>query len=783
MNDKVERKTVARVEDPDLVTGRGRFVDDIRRPGMLAAAFVRSPHAHAAIRGIDVAHARMHEGVRAVYTLKDLRPYLAKDRLAVALPSATIRQQLDRPVLADHEVCHVGEPVAVVMANNRYIAEDAAEHVEVDYEPLAPVVDCVAALRPDAPTAHSRAPNNIVAEFDLKFGDVGSAFDGAAYVFTERIRQTRGGSHSIECRGNVADYDQATDRLTLWSSTQTPHAAMRMIAELLGRDEGSVRVIAPDVGGGFGPKLVFYQEDIVVVLGAMLLKAPIKWIEDRREHFVATTQERDQYWDVAVALNADGKVRGIRGHMVHDHGAYTARGVNVAYEAAQTLTMAYDIGACDLNVKLMATNLVPVTPVRGAGQPQGTFVMERLLDRIAHELQLDRDEVRRRNLIGPEQIPYAKPYKTRGGVPVVIDSGDYPQCQAKTLAEAGWSTFWRRQEKARQQGRYLGIGLANFVELTGRGPYEPATVKINSSGRIHVLSSATAMGQSTKTMLAQIVAEQLGGDMSNIVVSTGDTANSLTGFGGFGSRQTVTAGSSAHVAAVKIRQKVLAVAGHLLECSPNDLEIEGSDVRLKGASGLRVSLAQVAKASVGIAGFYLPGGLSPGLEATEHVILNDMVYSNGTAVATVVVDIETGATTVLDFVIGHDCGRIINPVIVEGQVMGGLVHGLGNALFERMIFDEAGQPMTTTLADYLLPTMSVVPNMRVVHLELPTSLNPLGAKGVGEAGVLPAAAAIVSAIENALQPFAIRIAHAPVAPHDIVAMIAAANLARSIPKN
>lgn len=762
----------SRLEDRPLLIGAGRFVDDIRRPGLLAAAFLRSAHAHALIRRIDLSGARAHPGVHAAYTLDDLRPHLAKDRLAVALPSATIRQRLDRPVLADREVCHVGEPVAVVVAEDRYLAEDALERIAVEYDVLPPVVDCLAALQPGAARAHSSAPDNVVAEFALDFGDLKTAFVGAAHIFTETLRPSRGGSHSMECRGNVAEFDAATGQVTLWSSTQTPHAAMRLIAELLGRDEGSIRVIAPDVGGGFGPKLVFYQEDIVTVLASLLLKRPIKWIEDRREHFTATTQERRQHWELAMAVDGDGRIRGIKGSMVHDHGAYTARGVNVAFEAAQTLTMPYDIQACQLNVKLVATNLVPVTPVRGAGQPQGTFVMERLLDRIARELKLDRAEVRSRNLIRPEQLPYRKPYKTRGGVPVVIDSGDYPQCQAKTMAQAGWSDFPARQQAARQDGRHVGIGLANFVELTGRGPYEPAIVKINASGKIHVASSAAAMGQSTKTMLAQIVAAQLGGDIANVVVTTGDTAATLTGFGGFGSRQTVTAGSSAHVAAVKVRQKVLAVAGHLLECAPEDLAIERDEVRLKGARDLKVTLAQVAKASIGTAGAYLPGGLTPGLEASEQVILDAMTYSNGTAIATVEVDVETGAIKVLELVIGHDCGRVIDRTIVEGQLVGGIVHGLGNALLERMIFSTDGQPQTTTLADYLLPSADVVPKLGIVHLESPTSLNPLGVKGVGEAGVLPVAAAVISAVEDALRLFDVRITHAPVSPDEIFAVIA-----------
>jgi carbon-monoxide dehydrogenase large subunit len=397
--------------------------------------------------------------------------------------------------------------------------------------------------------------------------------------------------------------------------------------------------------------------------------------------------------------------------------------------------------------------------------------MERLLDRVARELKLDHAEVRVRNLIKPEQIPYSKPYKTRGGVPIIIDSGDYPQCQAKALAAAGWDDFPKRQAEAREQGRLLGIGVANFVELTGRGPFEPATVKINTSGKIYVSSSAATMGQSTKTMLAQVVAEQLGGDMSNIVVTTGDTATSATGFGGFGSRQTVMAGSSAHAAAVKIREKMLAMAGQLLEISAQDLEIVGSEIRLKGAGDLKVTFAEVVKASMGIAGFYLPGGLPPGMEATEQVIINDMTYSNGTEVAIVEVDPDIGAVTILYIVFAHDCGKAINPMIVEGQVLGGIVHGIGNSLFEMMLSNDDGQPLTTTLAEYLLPTSTEIPRMRVVHHESLTPLNPLGAKGVGEAGVLPTAAVVVSAIENALEQYDVTIRHAPAAPPDIVMVI------------
>ena len=771
MNQKLVGRSIARLEDVPLLTGSGRFVDDFAFPGMLHACFLRSAHAHALLRRIDTSVAATMDGVRAVYAFADIRPHLSADRLVVALPSKAFRQQLDRPVLAIDEVAYVGEPIAVVIAETRHQAEDAVAAIEVEYEPLQAVVDCRSALAPAAPKAHRNAPHNIVAELELTFGDIEQAFRGAQHVFCQTLQQSRGGSQSIECRGCVAVHDPVEDRLTVWSSTQTPHAAMRLIAEMLGREEKSVRVIAPDVGGGFGPKLVFYSEELVVALISTLLKRPVKWIEDRREHFISATQERDQVWDLEIAVDGHARVRGIRGSMIHDHGAYTARGVNVAFEAMQTLTMSYNVPACALKVILAATNKVPVTPVRGAGQPQGVFAMERLIDRVARELKLDRAEVRSRNLVRPEQMPCAKPFKTRTGVPVVIDSGNFPECQNKATAVAGWSDFAQRKADARKEGRFLGIGIANFVELTGRGPYEPATVRITSSGKIHVLSSAAAMGQSTNTMLAQIVAEEFGGDMSNVIVTTGDSSSSTTGFGGFGSRQTVTAGSSALIAARKVREKALAVAGHMLEAAAEDLDITGRSIHLKGAAGLKISLADVAKASLGVAGAYLPAGLPPGMEASETFVVNEMAYTNGTAVATVEVDIETGEVKILDFVMVHDCGRVINPMIVEGQVMGGIVHGIGNALFECMHFDAAGQPLTTTLAEYLLPAATESPTIRLLHRESPSPLNPLGAKGVGESGVLPTPAAIVGAVEDALSDFNVRLDCVPISPSQIIALI------------
>lgn len=760
-----------RIEDLDLLRGNARFVDDINLPGLVHAAFVRSPHGHALLRNLDTAAARAVPGVHAVLTLADLKPYLRDTRLVVGLPSPSYRQELHRPALADDEVKHVGEPVAIVVADSRYIAEDAAALVTADYEPLPTVGDCRAALAADAPRAHRHAPHNIVAEFDMGYGDADAAFAKAAHVFRESLWQHRGGGHSIECRGNVARYDPIEDRLTLWSSTQAPHAAMRLLADMLGRDENRLRVITPDVGGGFGPKLVFYPEDVVTAVAALILNRPVKWIEDRREHFVASTQERDQYWDVEIAVDPDGRIMAVRGSLLHDHGAYTARGVNIAYGSAQAVTLPYEVPAYRLNVKLVVTNKVPVTPVRGAGQPQGAFAMERLLDRAARELRIDRAEIRRRNLIAGDKMPYTKPLTTRGGIQVVLDSGDYPKCQSDALARADWDGFRARQAAARAQGRYIGIGLANFVEGTGRGPFEPVTVRIGPSGKIHIYTGAAAMGQSTKTMLAQIVAEQLGGDMANVTVTTGDSAAISMGIGGFNSRQAVMAGSSAHAAALAIRDKTLKIASHLLEAAVEDLEINGDQIQVKGVPGMAVSLAQVARAVAGTPGFSLPPGISPGLETTEHVVIDPMTYANGTAVAEVEVDPETGAVTIVKFVLAHDCGRMINPMIVDGQLYGGAAHGIANALFEWMGFDDTCQPITTNLGEYLLITATEMPFVDLIHHESPTPLNPLGIKGVGESGVVPTPAAVISAIEDALSPFQVRIAQAPIRPAEIAALI------------
>ncbi len=765
-------QSIARLEDPPLLRGKGRFVDDIALPGMVHVAFVRSSFAHAKILSIDCDAARALPGVIAIWTAADILPHVTENKLRVALPSPAFRQELDRPILVEDEVVHVGEPIAMIVACDRYVAEDAASMVMIDYDPLPAVSDCVAALEPGAPTAHAASRHNLCAQFDFNYGDTNAAFANAAHVFKETLSQHRGVAHSLEGRGVIAAYDELDDKITVWSSTQTPHAAKRYLLDILRLDENRLRVVTPDVGGGFGPKLVFYPEEVAITLAAVLLKRPVKWIEDRREHFVSTTQERDQIWTMEIAVDGQGRILGLRGDLVHDHGAWTARGVNVPYGSAAALTLAYVVPALKLDIKLALTNKTPVTPIRGAGQPQAVFVMERLLDKVARELNIDRAEVRRRNLVPADKMPYATPMKTRGGMQVVLDSGNYPRSQAQALEAAGWDDFPARQAQALKEGRYIGIGLANYVEGTGRGPFEPVSVRVAENSRIHVATGAAAMGQSTKTMIAQVVAEQLGGDVNNLVITTGDTAAIELGMGGFNSRQAVMAGASAHAAALAVRKKAMTVASAMLDVGEQALELEGDRVRVRGADGRSLSLGQISRAVAGLPGYYMPGGVSPGLEATERVIINDMTYANGAAVVEVEVDIATGQVHIVNITFSHDCGRIIHPQIVEGQVIGGIIHGIGNALFEQMSYDENAQPLSMTLAEYLLVTSTETPaRIKLLHQESPTPLNELGVKGVGETGVIPMTAAISSAVDDALSPFGARVIRTPILPHDIIAFV------------
>lgn len=763
-------RPVKRIEDLPLLQGSGRFLDDLQFPGMLNAAFVRSPHAHALIRGIDTSAARSVAGVHAVLTLADLMPHLSAERLPLQFRSTQLPPNITPFVLAKDEVAFVGEAVALVVAQTRHVAEDAAALVAVDYEPLPAVSDCRAAAAPGAPLAHRGRKSNVMIEIRQAYGDIAAAFATAPHRVSVQLKQHRGGAHSMEGRGVLASYDRNEDKLTLWTSTQLAHEVRAFLMDLLSLDENQLRVVAPDVGGGFGAKFVMYPEEVAVAAAGLKLERPVKWTEDRREHFLAAVQERDQYWDVEAAFESDGRLRGVRGHMIHDEGAYTPQGINLPFNASTALPGPYLLPAYDLNVLVVETNKVATMPVRGAGYPEGAFAMERLLDAIARHRGLDRAEVRRRNLIPAEKIPYTTELKSRAGSPITIDSGDFPRCQQLVLDAAEYASFPARQAQARAQGRYLGLGIGNGVKGTGRGPFESGIVRVGRSGRISVYTGAMPMGQGIRTALAQICAEEFKVDPASVSVLAGDTAVIPHGQGGFASRQTITAGSAVHMAAVAVREKVLAVAAHFLEASPRDLEMAEGRISIAGTDR-SITLKAVAEAVSGVPGYKLPGDFEPGLESLQNFVPDALTYGIGCHAVEVEVDIETCAVRILRYAVVNDSGRLINPMIVHGQIVGGVVHAIGNSLFELMNYDEQAQPLTTNFADYMLATATEVPNIDVRFAEYPSPLNPLGVKGVGETGCVPAAGAIISAIEDALTTYGVRIGEYPVTPARLFELI------------
>ena len=752
-----------RIEDEALLRGRGRFVDDLAVPGVLHAAFVRSPHPHALIRAISTAAAMALPGVHAVLTLDDLAPVLAQRRMIRRSYAGNLPDTLWPFALADREVSYVGEPVALVVAESRYLAEDAAALVAIDYETLPAAVDCREALRPGAPAVRRELASNNIASFKVSDGDVAAAFAAGKHVVRTELWQHRGAGHPIEGRGILAEHHGTDDALTAWASTQKAHDLLNSLNACVRLDDIRLRVATPDVGGGFGPKLCVYSEDVAVVAAARLIGRSIQWIEDRREHFTNAAQERDQYWTLEIALDVDARILGIRGRMLHDEGAYALQDVNQPYNSAKALTGPYVVPALHMDIAVAATNKTPVSSVRGAGYPQASFAMERLLDAVAREVKLDRAEVRRRNLIPADKMPYSLPLKERSGAPIEYDSGDYPACQAEVLEAAGWDDFPQRQRAARAQGRHIGIGLAHALKGTGRGPFESGIVRIAPSGRVSVFTGAAAMGQGLKTALAQICAQELGIKAGDIHVVAGDTATVALGLGGFASRPTVTAGSSVLLAARSVRDKAKKLASHLLEAGEHDLELTDGAVRVVGASKLAVGLGELARVLQGAPGYGFPDGLDPGLDANVNHRLDALAYANACHVAEVEVDIETGGVRVLRYCAIQDSGTLINPMLVTGQVEGGIAHGLGNALLECMIYDAGGQPMTTTFAEYLLPGATEVPTIDTLFKQTPSPLNPLGAKGAGEVGTIPAAAAVIAAVEDALTPFGVRIAQTAVA--------------------
>ncbi|MGE4249365.1 MAG: xanthine dehydrogenase family protein molybdopterin-binding subunit [Parvibaculaceae bacterium] len=772
-------RRVRRVEDPALLRGEGKYLDDIKVSGLLHAAFVRSPHAHAAIAAIDGSAARAMPGVVAVFDASDLGTSLSDVRLPLHFPPGRLQADAMPFVLAPSEVCHVGEAVALVVATSRYLAEDAADRVEVEYDVLPAAVDARDAMAAGAPAARNGTGTNLFTTIKIDYGDCAREFAGAAHVLKETFFQHRGAAHPMEGRAVLVSVDPGSGALTVWSSTQVTHELRNNIVEMMNLRADEVRVIPCDVGGGFGCKFMVYPEEVAVAAAARMLGRPIKWIEDRREHFLSAIQERDQFWDVEVAVDSDGRLRGVRGQLIHDQGAYAPHAITVPYNSASSLIGAYMLPAYQLDAHVVRTNKPPVIPVRGAGYQQGTFVMERLLDGVANLLKIERAEIRRRNLIPAERMPYKIGLANRAGKPVIYDSGDYAACQELGLQAADYAGFPARQAAALKQGRHIGIGCAHGVKCTGRGPFESATVRVSATGQVSVYTGATAIGQGTQTTLAQICADTLGVGIADVRVVCGDTAFVQYGLGSFGSRQTMVAGSSVEMAAKVVRDKALAVARQMLsaELGPpftnaeKELFVADGKVQVTDRPDLAISLAKIAQALRGAAGYAFPLGVDVGLEATQYFRTDEMAYANGFHVCEVDVDIETGHVTIQRYIAVQDSGKIVNPLTSEGQVCGGVVHGIGNALLEWMRYSEDGQPITTTFADYLLPTATDVPNVECIFHETLSPLNPMGMKGVGEVSIVPVPAVIASAVENALKPFSIRIRDVPITPIRLLELI------------
>jgi carbon-monoxide dehydrogenase large subunit len=755
---------VHRREDPRLITGAGSFVDDLRVADCLHAAMLRSPHAHARIRAIDGSAAGRLPGVVGVFTLADLGP------AAAPIPIYAPHPALPRPCpirpLASDRVRFVGEPVAVVIADDPYAAHDAAEAIHVDYEPLPAVVDVEGALAPGAPILHEEFATNVVTEWRQAVGDVDAAFRTADVVVRTRIRLARGGAHPLEPRGLVARWDG--DRLTVWAAVQMVHRHRGVLAGSLGVPEAHVRVIAPpDVGGGFGTKGMYYPEYIVVAALARTLGRSVKWIETRREHTLVAVVERDQIHDVELAATRDGRLLALRDSFLHDMGAYSVSGLNLLQNAMIHSVGPYVIPNLDLRFRGVMTSTTPVGAYRGAGRPYGTAVIERAMDALARELGMDPIELRRRNLIPPIREPYVTGLTTAGRGPVNYESGDFPRCLALALEALDLPAARREQTRLRAQGRYLGIGLVNYVEATATGPHEGVIVRVGADGGVTVITGAAPQGQGHVTMFSRLVGGVLGIDPDTIEIITGDSALIPEGGGTYGSRTAAVGGSAALLASRAVRDKAARIAGHLLEAAPADIVCEGGKFSVKGLPSRALGWADVARAAHDGA----PTQEDAGLEDMQVFAVPQSSYANGTHAVVLEVDPETGGITILRWVVAHDCGRVLEPGIVEGQIHGGVVQGLPDALNLQLAYDESGQRLTATLMDYALATAADAPRaFELRHLESPSPLNPLGAKGAGEGGIMPVHPLVAQAVEDALAPFGARVARVPVTRADIWAM-------------
>ena len=752
--------SIKRREDPRLITGRGTYVDDIKLVGMLNIVLVRSPYAHANITSIDTSAASAVDGVVAVYTGEDLAEQLGSLPCGWVVPDTI---EVPHPPLAIGKVRCVGDAVAAIVADNPTAAADAAALVDVGYDVLPAAVNAEAATKDGAPQVHDDAPNNVGFEWEVGGGDVDAAAASAEVRVSERIVNQRLIPNSMEGRAVVADYNPGTNHVTLWTSSQIPHLVRLLMALVTGHPEHQIRVISPDVGGGFGCKLYLYAEEVIAFAIAKALGRPVKWTEERQENYLATTHGRDHIGDWEIVGNRDGTITGIRGTVYANMGAYlsTFAPAIPTYLFGLMLGGPYKIENVHCKVIGVFTNTTPVDAYRGAGRPEATYVVERMLDRFAAEIGMDPVEVRRKNLIPP----FEDGYDVATGV--TYDSGNYEKALDLALSMLGYEDFRKEQEEARKNGRYIGVGLSTYVEICGMAPsavayalgaragvWESSLVRVHPTGKVTVYSGASGHGQGHETTFAQLAASELGVPIEDVGVVESDTAQVQQGTGTFGSRSAVVGGTAIHMSVEKIKDKAKQIAAHMLEASPEDIVYEDGQLFVQGAPTEAKSFQEVALAAYWYDG--LPEGLEPGLEATSVYDPKNFTWPFGTHICVVEIDPDTGDTKVLRYVAVDDVGNVINPMIVEGMVHGGVAQGLGQALWEEAVYDDDGQLITGSMLDYAIPQAASLPSFETARTVTPSPTNPLGVKGAGETGTIAASPAVINAVVDALSPFGVK---------------------------
>ncbi len=750
--------SIKRREDPRLITGRGTYVDDIKMVGMLHMALVRSPYAHANITSIDTSAASAADGVVAVLTGEDIGE-------EIGLPCGWVVPdtiEVPHPPLAMGKVRCVGDAVVAVVADSAAAAADAAEMVEVGYDVLPAAVNAELATHDGAPQVHDDAPNNVGFEWEVGGGDMEAAASSAEVRVSERIVNQRLIPNPMEGRAVVADYNPGTNQVTVWTSSQIPHLVRLLLALVTGHPEHQIRVVAPDVGGGFGCKLYLYAEEVIAFVAAKQLARPIKWTEERQENYLATTHGRDHIGDWEIMGNRDGTITGVQGTVYANMGAYlsTFAPAIPTYLFGLMLVGPYNIGNVHCKVIGVFTNTTPVDAYRGAGRPEATYVVERMLDRFAAEIGMDPAEVRRKNLIAP----FEDGHEVATGV--IYDSGDYENGLDLALSMIGYDDFRKEQEEARQQGRYIGVGLSTYVEICGMAPsavayslgaragvWESSLVRVHPTGKVTVYSGSSGHGQGHETTFAQLAASELGVPVEDVEVVESDTAQVQQGTGTFGSRSAVVGGTAIHMSVEKIKDKAKKIAAHMLEAAPEDVVYEDGQIFVQGAPAEAKSFQEVALAAYWYDG--LPEGLEPGLEATSIYDPQNFTWPFGTHICAVEVDPDTGDVTVLRYVAVDDVGNVINPMIVDGMVHGGVAQGIGQALWEEGVYDEDGQLVTGSMLDYAVPQAASLPSFETARTVTPSPTNPLGVKGAGETGTIAASPAVINAVVDALSPFGV----------------------------